>query len=472
MTRHSRLLPLAAALVATVALPALAAELAGAPSPFDKGGVKLALVSYISAGDFFQAYQSGAEAEAKKLGVDLRVFPGKQDATQEREQIEEAINLGVKGIVIDHGLPESLKDVAQKALDAGVKVVAFDVNLDNPKIPQVEQSDHLLARLALEQAIKDNGDKFKAGYVYVAGFAPLDRRDEVWTEFKKKNPGIEEIARWGAVDATTAATVADQTKAVLRSHPEITVVFAPYDEFARGVKLALGELGLNGKVKVYSADVSTASVRREGSPAARRLIDDVFEITDRKWRGIGTDSRQRIPPAAGILPSFDAQQRFAVEGIQVSESKVCISGLILQGLKKPHQCPAFGKACTPQTPLGATMVSSEGACAAYYHYGRYRQAAAVAAACRPGPHGGEIRQLKSMSEPAGVDFEQFSCPLPMVDYEQVLLGHGSGGTLTADLIQRVFMQGYGSSRRRPWKTRRRSRWAVRAATGTRPRGSR
>ena len=261
MTRHSRILPLAAALIATVAIPALAAGLAGAPSPFDKGGVKLALVSYLSAGDFFQAYQSGAEAEAKKLGVDLRVFQGKQDATQEREQIEEAINLGVKGIVIDHGLPESLKDVAQKALDAGVKVVAFDVNLDNPKIPQVEQSDHLLARLALEQAIKDNGDKFKAGYVYVAGFAPLDRRDEVWTEFKKKNPGIEEVARWGAVDATTAATVADQTKAVLRSHPEITVVFAPYDEFARGVKLALGELGLNGKVKVYSADVSTADIR-------------------------------------------------------------------------------------------------------------------------------------------------------------------------------------------------------------------
>ena len=261
MTRSSRILPLAAALVAAVAIPALAAGLAGAPSPFDKGGVKLALVSYISAGDFFQAYQSGAEAEAKKLGVDLRVFPGKQDATQEREQIEEAINLGVKGIVIDHGLPESLKDVAQKALDAGVKVVAFDVNLDNPKIPQVEQSDHLLARLALEQAIKDNGDKFKAGYVYVAGFAPLDRRDEVWSEFKKKYPGIEEVARFGAVNSTTAASVADQAKAVLRAHPEITVVFAPYDEFARGVKLALGELGLNGKVKVYSADVSTADIR-------------------------------------------------------------------------------------------------------------------------------------------------------------------------------------------------------------------
>jgi simple sugar transport system substrate-binding protein len=255
-----RRLALGAALVAGVALPALAAGIAGAPAPFDKGDVKIALVGYISAGDFFEAFQSGAQAQAKKLNIDLRVFPGKQDAALEREQIEQAVNLGVKAIVIDHGLPESLKDVAQKALDAGVKVIAFDVNLDNPKIPQVEQSDHLLARLALEQAIKENGEKFKAGYVYVAGFAPLDRRDEVWTEFKKKYPGIEEVARFGAVNATTAASVADQAKAVLRAHPEVTVVFAPYDEFARGVKLAVNELGLTGKIKIYSADVSTADI--------------------------------------------------------------------------------------------------------------------------------------------------------------------------------------------------------------------
>jgi len=165
-----RCLTLAAALLAAV--PAYADGLTGAPAPFDKGGVKLALVGYISGGDFFEAFQSGAVKQAKALGVDLRIFPGKQDAALEREQIEQAINLNVKGIVIDHGLPESLKDVAQKALDAGIKVVAFDVNLDNPKIPQVEQSDHLLARLALEKAIKDNGETFKAAYVYVAGFAP------------------------------------------------------------------------------------------------------------------------------------------------------------------------------------------------------------------------------------------------------------------------------------------------------------
>ena len=248
---------------------ASAEGIAGAPAPFDKGGVKVALVTFISGGDFFQAYQSGATAQAKALGIDLTIFSGRQDAAAQREQIEQAINLGVQGIIIDHGQPEALKDVAQKALDAGIKVVAFDVNLDNPKIPQVEQSDHELAKAALGQALADNGTSFNAGYVYVAGFAPLDRRNEIWEEVKKANPGIVEKARWGAVNDTTATSTADQTKAAFQANPDITVVFAPYDEFARGVKLATDEAGISDKVKIYSADVSTADIAEitaEGSP--------------------------------------------------------------------------------------------------------------------------------------------------------------------------------------------------------------
>ncbi len=245
---------------------ASAAGIAGAPPPFDKGGVKIALVRYLSAGDFFEAYEAGAQAQARALGIDLRLFPGRQNASEQRAQIEQAINLGVKAIVIDHGLPESLKDVAQKALDAGIKVVAFDVNLDNPKIPQVEQNDRALARLALQQAIKENGTAFKAGYAYVAGFAPLDRRNETWREIKAANPGIVETVRIGVVNDTTATSIADQAKAAFRAHPEITVFFAPWDEAARGVKLALGELGLSDKVKIYSGDISTSDLAQITEP--------------------------------------------------------------------------------------------------------------------------------------------------------------------------------------------------------------
>ncbi|MBS1167108.1 MAG: sugar transporter substrate-binding protein [Proteobacteria bacterium] len=148
-------------------------------------------------------------------------------------------------------------------------MVAFDVNIDNPAVPQVEQSDHELARLALDLAVKDNGTSFNAGYAYVAGFAPLDRRNEVWQGFKKANPGVVEKAQFGAVNATTALSTSDQAKAVLRANSDISVVFAPYDEFARGVKLAATELGVADKVKIYSADVSTADIQEivaEGSP--------------------------------------------------------------------------------------------------------------------------------------------------------------------------------------------------------------
>jgi hydrogenase expression/formation protein HypD len=118
------------------------------------------------------------------------------------------------------------------------------------------------------------------------------------------------------------------------------------------------------------------AVQREGNAASKRLIEDVFEICDRKWRGVGL-----IPKSGLKLRSeyrdHDAERLFAVEDIVTREPTVCISGEILKGLKKPHDCPAFGKECTPQMPLGATMVSSEGACAAYYSYGRHLEVRAA-----------------------------------------------------------------------------------------------
>jgi len=247
-----------AALTAGLGAPVLAADM---PAPFDNPGkVKIALVRYLSTGDFFQAYLSGVEAQAKALGVDLRVFDSRQDAALQADMVDQAIALGVDGIIIQHGLTESMQDAAQRAIDAGIKVVAFDVNVKNPAIPQVEQSDRDLARLALEQAIKDNGDTWKAGYVYVPGIAPLDRRDETWKKFKAKYSGIDQVAEFGTLDNPIANSVANQARSVLQAHKDITVMFAPYDEFAKGVKIAVDEAGLNKQVSIYSADVSTADI--------------------------------------------------------------------------------------------------------------------------------------------------------------------------------------------------------------------
>ena len=118
------------------------------------------------------------------------------------------------------------------------------------------------------------------------------------------------------------------------------------------------------------------AVRPTGSPSARKIVDEVFLVTDRNWRGIGV-----IPQSGYRLTAeyerFDAQQRFALRVSPAFDCRFCISGEILQGIKKPVDCASFGNSCTPESPLGATMVSSEGACAAYYHYGRNLDRAAA-----------------------------------------------------------------------------------------------
>lgn len=249
-----------AAGAALLASSAQAEGLAGAPAPFDKGGVEIAVVSFLGSGDWLQAFEAGTKRQAEALGVTLTLSQARNDNDTERNLVEQAINRGVKGIIINNGRPEVLKDVAQKALDAGIKVVAYDVDLDNPAIPQIEQSDKDMARLVLEQAVKDKGDGFTAGAVFVSGFAPLDRRYAVFKEFVAKH-NLTEKAVWGVVNDTVPASVADQTKAVLRANPDISVIFTPWDEFAKGVKLATDELGVSDKVKIYGVDTSTADIQ-------------------------------------------------------------------------------------------------------------------------------------------------------------------------------------------------------------------
>lgn len=295
-----------AALAATAALlaaPALAQDM---PAPFDGSGTpEIALVRYLSTGDFFQAYLAGVERQAEALGMELRVFDSRQDAALQSDMMDQAIGLGVDGIVVQHGLTESMQPAVQRAIDAGIPVVAFDVNVDNPAVPQIEQSDRDLARLALEQAIEDNGEAFTAGYVYVAGIAPLDRRDETWVEFKEKYSGIEEKARFGTLDNPIANSVANQAAAVLRANPDINVMFAPYDEFAKGVKIAVDEAGMSGDIKIYSADVSTADIaamREPGSAWAATAATNPAVVGEVSVRALAMLMAGEDPGAQVIVP--------------------------------------------------------------------------------------------------------------------------------------------------------------------------
>ena len=147
--------------------------------------------------------------------------------------------------------------------------------------------------------------------------------------------------------------------------PIVVTGFEPLD-ILQGVLMCVQQLE-EGRAEVENQ--YSRSVRREGNRAAQQLIREVFEVVPRKWRGIGEIPQSGLGLRQAYA-AFNAERRFGVAEWRVEEPSECLSGLVLQGKIKPHECPAFGTRCTPEHPLGATMVSSEGACAAYYLYRR------------------------------------------------------------------------------------------------------
>lgn len=147
--------------------------------------------------------------------------------------------------------------------------------------------------------------------------------------------------------------------------PIVVTGFEPLD-ILQGLSMCIAQLE-EGRTEVENA--YTRVVRQHGNLPAQELIKKVFKIVDRKWRGVGQIPRSGLGLSDEYC-DFDAETRFDVAGYTAEECPVCISGMIMQGIKKVHDCPAFGKTCTPEKPLGAPMVSSEGACAAYFRYRR------------------------------------------------------------------------------------------------------
>ena len=147
--------------------------------------------------------------------------------------------------------------------------------------------------------------------------------------------------------------------------PIVITGFEPLD-ILQGITMAVRQLE-EGRAEVENQ--YSRAVRREGNAPAQKLIREIFQVVPRKWRGVGEIAQSGLG-LRDPYKDYDAELRFGIVQQSLEESPDCISGLILQGVKKPFECPAFTGACTPEHPLGATMVSSEGACAAYYRYRR------------------------------------------------------------------------------------------------------
>ncbi len=315
--RTAAVLAGAAALV-TVSVAPVAAQSPSAGEP-----VRIALVRQLAEGDYFQLWQAGAERQAAELGVELSISNASGDNAKQALDLETALNAAPDAIIVDHGFAETMAPAAKLALDAGVPVVAFDVNLDDERAVQLEQSDADIARLGLEQLVADTGGTGDVIYVYVAGFAPLDRRNAVWEEVKTANPGLNQVAQIGAVNDSTASTVADQAKAALQANPNVTAIFAPYDEFAKGATLAVQELGLQDQVKVYGADISTADIAvmtESGSPWVATVAADPSNVGAVAVRAAYLKAMGQDVPASVIVPvALITQQKLLDGGVQNME---------------------------------------------------------------------------------------------------------------------------------------------------------
>lgn len=222
--------------------------------------VKIAIVRQLGSGDFFELWEAGLEAQAAELGVELLVYNAEGDNARQALDMETAMNAQVDAIIVDHGFAETMQPPIKAALDAGIHVITNAVDPGDERAVQVSIQDAVMAQVVLDEMVAELGGEGEVIYVYVAGYAPLDRRDEVWKQVKIDNPGLVEVAQIGVVNDSIAATVADQAKAALQANPNTVAIFAPFDEFTKGAALAVQELGMGDQVRCYGGDISTADI--------------------------------------------------------------------------------------------------------------------------------------------------------------------------------------------------------------------
>lgn len=259
--------PSAAASEAASEAPASQAA-ATKPAPFDAGPVKIAMVRQSGAGDYFQQWGGGADKQAAAIGFEMQVYDAQADNATQATQMQTAIDSGVAGIIVDHGLADTMNPLIKTALDKGIPVVVYDVETTDPRVIHTTQSDADMAQKVLDVMAKDMGTGAQVGYVNALGIAPLDRRDVVYQAMKKANSWDEKffVGKFTNAVATDNAVLVD---AALKANPDVKGIFAPYDELTKGTLVGIKNNGLSDQIKVYGIDISNADIElmtAEGSP--------------------------------------------------------------------------------------------------------------------------------------------------------------------------------------------------------------
>lgn len=220
-------------------------------------GKKIALIMQLNLGTFSAQYIEGVTEQVEKFGGKVTVFAADGDLAKMSSNLDAAINQKFDGILIDHGSAEALDAGVKRAQGKKIPVVAFDALLNVPGVTSLEQGDQKMAELTLDQLAKDIGGKGNIVKVWVAGFAPMERRQIAYQAFLDKNKEIKEIAAFGTAKDPALDTQA-QMEAILKKYPnkgDITAVWTAWDEFAKGASRAIQQAGRT-EIKVYGIDMS------------------------------------------------------------------------------------------------------------------------------------------------------------------------------------------------------------------------
>lgn len=289
------------------------------PAPFDKGPVKVALVQYSGAGDYFELWTKGASAQADAAGLSMQRYDAKADDAQQAADMKTAIGSGVAGIIVDHGRSPTLCPLINQATDAGIAVVVYDVKVADcaPKAVETAQNDADLATLVLTQMAKDIGDGVPVGYVNPFVIAPLERRDVIWQKFVADHRWDQKF-KVGKFSHDVAADNARLAAGALKSHPGVKAIFAPYDELTKGTVTAIEQHKLGAKVAAYGIDISNADIElmtKKDSPWKATATTDPGAVGAAVTRAMALqlagqlNSRQVVFPGVLVTQAFLLQEQ-------------------------------------------------------------------------------------------------------------------------------------------------------------------
>ena len=234
-------------------------------------GEMIALVWSIPEGDFFELYEQGVRTAAEELCSTVAVYTSYQNNSLQGALADAALADGAVAVTYNLGDSAVMSAAAARAVERGAGVSAFNVEIDEAAVARLYQDDAAIQQFALDQAVKDNGERFEAIYVYPGSnqAQPLDNRKAVWDAFLDEHKGVISDSCVGTLDVPIAKQNVPLIKRALEERPNVTVVIAPYDEFDKAAVAAVREAGREGSVKIYGADIADADIAlmtAEGSP--------------------------------------------------------------------------------------------------------------------------------------------------------------------------------------------------------------